>query len=111
MAVDSAHIAHFDVTRVLRTPHSERFVLLRHNQEFAALELHYLLNGTVAGTVIIYQDAQLQESEIPSLLTQIDDRLLPEVDISEHNLFFTVVVGKVLGSFQPEVEAVREAKS
>ena len=94
----------FHATRILRTPHSERFVLRRTNGgEFAALELHYLSDGTVAGTLILFEEAKVAESEIPEILRSIDDDLLPEVSVAQHNLSFTVVTGRVIGSFVPDL--------
>ncbi len=89
-------------TRILRTPHSERFVLRKADaQEFAALELHFLADGSVAGTLILFEEARVPESDIPAILRAIDEDLLPEVSIAEQNLSFTVVVGKLVGSFVP----------
>jgi hypothetical protein len=39
--------------RTLRTASSERFLAQRDGKDLAAVDLHYLANGTVAGTVII----------------------------------------------------------
>jgi len=39
--------------RTLRTASSERFLAQRGGNDVAAVDLHYLTNGTVAGTVII----------------------------------------------------------
>lgn len=92
-----------EVTRVLRTPHSERFLLHRKDQDFAAVDLHYLVNGTVAGTVVLWEAEDSSEGAVAALLTWIDERLLPDVDLGDKNLTLTVVVGKVLGSFVPTV--------
>ena len=37
--------------RTLRTASSERFLAIRDGKDLAAVDLHYLTNGTVAGTV------------------------------------------------------------
>jgi hypothetical protein len=87
-------------TRVIRTPHSERHVLRRGGADFAALDLHYLLDGTVQATLILYEGSGVEEEDVPPLLTHIDEHLLPEVQLDHKNLFFTVVVGRVLGAFQ-----------
>ena len=47
---------HFDIVRVLRTPYSERFVLQRENKDAVGVDLHYLTDGTVAGTVSVFHD-------------------------------------------------------
>lgn len=95
----------FDATRIIRTPYSERFVLRRRGgDDFAALELHYLTDGSVAGTLVLFQEAGVAENEVPAILARIDQDLLPEVSIQSRNLSFTVVVGRVLGSFTPDAD-------
>ena len=91
---------HFD--RLLRTASSERFMLRREERAIAALELHYLSNGKVDGTLILFEEAKVSEDQIPVLLQEIDRRLLPEVSVAEGSLFFTVVIGRVHGSFEPQ---------
>ena len=39
--------------RTLRTSSSERFLAFKDGREAAAVDLHYLANGTVSGTVIL----------------------------------------------------------
>lgn len=97
-----------DVTfvRVLRTPHSERHLLRRDGSDFAALDLHYLLEGTVQATLVLFEGSGVEEPEVPEVLTLIDEVLLPEVQLDQNNLIFTVVVGRVLGSFQAMTDAV-----
>ena len=90
--------------RTLRTPSSERFLATRGGRDVAAADLHYLQNGTVAGTVTLLSDAGWSEKDIPNLLQQLDEDLLPGVDLNSGNLNFTVVVGTVVGSFEPVKE-------
>lgn len=59
-----------------------------------------MASGTVANTYTIYEESKFPESEIPSLLRQIDDELLPDVSLEDNNLVFTVVVVRVLGNFE-----------
>ena len=87
--------------RLLRTSGSERYLLRQGQQVIAALELHYLPKGEVDGTLIVLEDAHIPEDRIPALLMQIDEQLLPDVAMKDQNLFFTVVIGKVLGGFEP----------
>lgn len=94
----------FHSSRLLRTPHSERYVFRRGGTECAALDLHYLPNGVIAGTVVAYREAGLGEDGIHRLLEQIDQDLVPEAEHGDGRLFFTVVVGEVLGSFCPSPE-------
>jgi hypothetical protein len=63
--------------RTLRTPSSERFLALYHGKEAAAVDLHYLPQGNISGTVIVLQSSGLKESEIPTLLSSLDDEFLP----------------------------------
>ena len=87
-------------TRTLRTPSSERFLAQRGGNDVAAVDLHYLANGTVAGTVIILKDTGLDESHIQELLSSLDEEFLPDVDLAEGNLTYTVVLGEVLGNWE-----------
>jgi len=88
----------------VRTPHSERFVLTnpKTSQDLGALELHFLTDGTVAASLILFEAANVTEDQVPELLKRIDEELLPKASLEERNLSFTVVVGKVLGNFVPE---------
>jgi hypothetical protein len=99
----------FHFTRLLRTPSSERFALRREGSDFAVLELHYLPDGTVQATLIVFEGSWVRESDVPELLCEIDEVLLPEVQLDKRNLAFTVVFGRVLGAFAAEpVEPPRE---
>jgi hypothetical protein len=88
--------------RTLRTIGSERFLALRDGEDVAAVDLHHLSNGTVAGTVVLLESAGWKESDVPAILQSLDEDFLPEVDLANGNLTFTVVVGKVLGNFEAE---------
>ena len=91
--------------RTLRTPSSERFLATRHGRDVAAVDLHYLANGAVAGTVILLKDAGWKEDEIPALLSSLDDDILPDVDLEQGNLTYTVVMGEVVGNWEAERKA------
>jgi len=86
--------------RTLRTGSSERFLAQRDGKDVAAVDLHYLPNGTVAGTVILLKDAGWREEEIPALLASLDDDFLPDVDLERGTLNYTVVVGEVMGNWE-----------
>ncbi len=88
--------------RTLRTASSERFLALRNGADAAAVDLHYLANGTVAGTVILLKGSGLNESNIQQLLSSLDDEFLPDVDLDHGNLSYTVVIGEVLGNWEAE---------
>ena len=66
----------------------------------AAVDLHFLANGTVAGTVILLKDAEWKEEGIPKLLQSLDEDFLPDVDLPHGTLTYTVVVGEVMGNFE-----------
>ena len=76
------------------------FKVLRDGKDLAAVDLHYLSNGTVAGTVIILKGSGLDESNIEPLLSSLDDEFLPDVDLAQGNLSYTVVLGEVLGNWE-----------
>ena len=86
--------------RTLRTPSSERFLALREGKEVAAIDLHYLPNGHASGTVILLKSASWKDEDIPSLLTSLDEDFLPDVDLAQGTLTYTVVTGEVVGNFE-----------
>jgi hypothetical protein len=88
--------------RTLRTTSSERFLAQRDGRDAAAVDLHYLANGTVAGTVILLKDAGWNEADVPALLGSLDENFLPDVDLGHGNLSYTVVIGEVLGNYEAE---------
>ncbi len=88
--------------RTLRTTSSERFLAQREGLDAAAIDLHYLANGTVAGTVILLKDAGWNEADVPALLGTLDEDFLPDVDLDHGNLNYTVVIGEVLGNYEAE---------
>ena len=88
--------------RTLRTSSSERFLALHQGQDAAAADLHYLANGTIAGTVIILKNSGIKDEDIPALLSALDDEFLPHVDLSHGNLTYTVVRGEVIGHWDAE---------
>lgn len=88
--------------RTLRTPYSERFLIqLTEGEDSAAIDLHYLKDGSVAGTLFLFEGGGITENMAPDLLRHIDTVLLPDVSFEEHNLSFTVVHGRVIGNFVP----------
>jgi hypothetical protein len=95
--------------RTLRTASSERFLALRNGADAAAVDLHYLVNGTVAGTVILLKGSGLDESNIQQLLSSLDDEFLPDVDLDHGNLSYTVVIGEVLGNWEAEKKPSMES--
>ena len=61
----------------LRTTSSERFLAQREGRDVAAVDLHYLANGTVAGTVILLKEAGWKESDVPAILGSLDEDFPP----------------------------------
>ena len=89
-------------SRTVRTESSERFLLQSDSgHDSAALELHYLGDHRVVGTLIILDERVFPESKVPELLKEIDEKLLPDVSMEEGQLSFTVVAGHVVGTFFP----------
>ena len=91
--------------RTLRTSSSERLLATRDGKDVAAVDLHYLANGTVSGTVILLKEAGWKEADIPKLLQSLDEDFLPDVDLSSGTLTYTVVVGELLGNFEATSDA------
>jgi hypothetical protein len=91
-----------ECVRVLRTPHSERYLLRNSGADIAAVDIHYLLDGTVQATLVAFDGAGLSEEDVPPLLTYVDEVLLPDVSLDDHKLLFTVVFGRVLGAYAAE---------
>lgn len=88
--------------RTLRTPSSERFLAVRDGVDIAAVDLHYLPNGHASGTVILLRSANITEQDIPALLASLDEDFLPDVDLSQGTLTYTVVVGELIGNFEAQ---------
>lgn len=97
--------------RTLRTPNSERFLAQKDGKDVAAIDLHYLPNGTAAGTVILLAHAGFNDGDIPALLRSFDEDFLPDVDLERGTLTFTVVRGEVLGNFEASTHDVEEKGS
>ncbi len=89
----------FEVHRRLRTPSSERYLLRLEGGRDAYLDFHYADGGAVHGSLLIVGDATPPDAEVESILSAIDERLLPEVTRDSALLTFFVAVGKPLGDF------------
>lgn len=92
--------------RTLRTSSSERLLARVEGRDVAAVDLHHMEGGVVAGTVVVLRGAGLSEADVPALLSDLDENWFPGVDLATGNLTFTVVMGDVLGNY----EAVREGE-
>lgn len=93
--------------RTLRTLTSERFLATRGEADVAAVDLHYLASGHVAGTVFLFKSAGWKESEVSDVLRSLDESMLPDVDLASGSLNFTVVHGDVWGNFEAAVQPER----
>lgn len=86
--------------RTLRTPSSERFLAQREGKDVAAVDLHYLPSGHAAGTVVLFRDAHWKESDVAALLASLDESMLPDVDLAQGSLTYTVVHADIWGTFE-----------
>ncbi len=86
--------------RTLRTPSSERFLAMHDGKDLAAVDLHYLASGSIAGTVILLKDSGIKDTDIEALLSSLDDEFLPDVDLDHGNLSYTIVRGEVVGNWE-----------
>ena len=89
--------------RAFRTASSERFLALQGENDVAAIDLHFLTNGQVAGTVVVLSDA-IADSDMADLLRCIDDDLLPGASMESGSVSFAVVRGKFIGNYVPQPE-------
>ena len=100
--------------RSIRTASSERFVAERDGREVAAVDLHFMLDGTVRGTVVLLTGSDSEErdsigwreEESPDLLASLDEEFLPNHDAASGDLTYTVVIGRLVGSFELEPPTV-----
>lgn len=86
--------------RTLRTLTSERFLATRGDVDIAAVDLHYLESGHVAGTAFLFRSAGWKESDVSDVLRSLDESMLPDVDLASGSLSYTVVHGDVWGNFE-----------
>lgn len=88
-------------TRAIRTSSSERYLVhIDGEGDDAVLELHYLDNGTVAGTLIVLDKKYASKEASAEILQEADRLLLPTASLDEGNLIFTVVKGQIVGEFK-----------
>jgi hypothetical protein len=100
MTASSQPVARLRWTRTLRTSSSERLLGALDGSDAVAVDLHYLADGTVAGTVTVLDGGGIVERDLPALLAQIDDDFLPGVDLDDGGVTFTVVFARAAQSFE-----------
>jgi hypothetical protein len=73
---------------------------MHDGKDLAAVDLHYLASGSIAGTVILLKDSGIKDTDIEALLSSLDDEFLPDVDLDHGNLSYTIVRGEVVGNWE-----------
>jgi hypothetical protein len=86
--------------RTLRTASSERLLGVLDGRDAVAVDLHFLPDGSAAGTVTVVDASGFDRDSIPALLERIDDDFLPGVDLDEGGVTFTVVWATAAESFE-----------
>ena len=86
--------------RTLRTPSSERLLGSIEGRDAVAVDLHFLQDGAVTGTVTVLDGCGIGDKDLAALLAQIDDDFLPGVDLDEGGVTFTVVFARAVESFE-----------
>ncbi|MEY2796489.1 MAG: hypothetical protein RIR10_2205 [Planctomycetota bacterium] len=92
--------------RTLRTPSSERLLGVLDGRDAVAVDLHFLADGSVAGTVTVVDGCGIDRATVPGLLERIDDDFLPGVDLDDDpdvgagGVTFTVVWATAAESFE-----------
>jgi len=86
--------------RTLRTPSSERLLGMVDGRDAVAVDLHFLPDGTAAGTVTVVEGCGIERDLVPDLLERIDDDFLPGIDLDEGGVMFTVVWATAAESFE-----------
>lgn len=97
--------------RTLRTLSSERFVAHKDGREAAMVDLHFLgmgHNTPVSGTVVLLESSGWTEEDVPDLLSSLDEEFLPEVDAAEGTLTYTVIMGRLIASYEAMAEGQGE---
>lgn len=80
--------------RTLRTPSSERWLGMLEGRDAVALDVHFLPDGTAAGTVTVVEGGGIDAQSVPGLLERFDDDFLPGIDLDEGGVSLTVVFAR-----------------
>jgi hypothetical protein len=92
------------IVRLLRTPYSERVLLQRDQEDIGALDVHYPSPEKAIATLTLFDSASVPDEDVPSLLQELDEVLLPGVQMDDQSLQFTVVRGRAVGTFTPSLD-------
>ncbi len=88
-------------TRAIHTVSSERYLIhIDGEGDDAVLDLHYLANNSVVGTLIVLDKQYATKEAAARILEEADRALLPNASLDAGNLVFTVVKGAVVGEFK-----------
>ena len=99
-------VATLHFKRTLRTASSERLVALHVTRDAVAVDLHFLPDGTAAGTVTVLDGSGITDADVPELLERIDEDFLPGIQLGDEDeegnagVSFTVVFARGAESFQ-----------
>ena len=99
-------VATLHFKRTLRTASSERLVALHGTRDAVAVDLHFLPDGTAAGTVTVLDGSGITDADVPELLERIDEDFLPGIQLGDEDeegyagVSFTVVFARGAESFQ-----------
>ena len=55
--------------------------------------------------MILLREAGWKDEDVSGLLSSLDDHFLPDVDLSQGTLTYTVVIGELMGSFEATTES------
>lgn len=94
---------HVKFIRLFRTASSERFLMHDdRGSDIGLLDLHFLADGTVAGSLFLLKNKVREEADMRPILDQIDEELVPTASLKDANLTFTVTHGELVGTFSSE---------
>lgn len=89
-------------TRILRTPHSERYIIQLGTTDAGSIDIHYVDGGKVVATIILMNSVPLPQQSEDRLIQLIDDQLLPDANRIDGSVIFTVVRGSVVNTYLGE---------
>jgi hypothetical protein len=99
-------VEEFKLVRLVRTPHSEIYLIWEKEDRLGQVDLHYA-NGIVHATIIL--EEPLDKDEIDRLIDQLDDDIVSSYlpDFEREDFLVNVFVGEEILSYS-EVEKDEE---